>query len=149
MSIRRGADNTKETLAAKEGYKLRIVRDIADELERLEGALEELRQQTISSPRMDGMPHGSSKGDAMASMLVQKQRMEERVGNASDRLRRAQNVARRIIKPMPAAKRLFYEAYYIENGKLATACAIARVSESTAYRYLRAAGEPEKNGAAE
>ena len=98
---------------------------------------------------MDGMPHGSSHGDAMASLLVQKQRMEERVGNASDRLRRAQMIARRIIKPMPAPKRLFYEAYYIENGKLAAACLIARISESTGYRYMRAAGEPEKSGAAE
>lgn len=98
---------------------------------------------------MDGMPHGSSKGDAMASLLVQKQSMEELVGNASDRLRRAQNVARRIIKPMPAAKRLFYETYYIENGKFSTACAIARISESTGYRYMRATEGPEKNGAAE
>ena len=81
----------------------------------------------------------------MASMLVQRQRMEECVGNASDRLRRAQMTARRIIKPLPAPKRLFYEAYYIENGKLATACSIARISESTAYRYMRAAGEPDKH----
>lgn len=134
----------KETLTEKEGYKLRLVRDIAEELERLEDSLQELRMQTISSPKMDGMPHASSHGDAMGALMIQKQRAEERVGHAAERLRKAQNAARRIISGMPAAKRLFYEAYYVEHSKVTIACRIARISESTAYRYLRAAGETRK-----
>lgn len=128
-------------MSPKEAYKLRSVRDIADELERLEDSLEELRRHTIGSPKLDGMPHSPSQGDAMASVMIRKEQLEERVGRASDRLRKAQNAARRVIAGMPAAKRLFFEAYYIERAKIEQACKAARISESTAYRYMRLTGE--------
>ena len=120
------------------------MRDIAEEIERLEDGLKELEHRTISSPNMDGMPHGSSQGDAMALLMIHKQRQVERIGNALERFKKAQNAARRIIKDMPASKRLFYEAYYVEHGKHSLACMIARISERTGYRYMQQAGEPDK-----
>ena len=77
----------------------------------------------------------------MAGVLIRKQSLEEKLARTSERLRRAQNTARKLIKGMPAAKRIFYEAYYVEHAKHATACRIARISESTAYRYMRQIGD--------
>lgn len=134
--------DTKETLSAQEKYRLRFVRDLQDEVSRLEERLEEMRLQTISSPKMDGMPHGSSTGsEAMVSALIQMQSQEERVKRAKKRLKRAQSAARKAVEQMPAGMRLFFEAYYIDAEKIGTACSIARISESTAYRYMRIAGE--------
>lgn len=132
---------TKETLTAQEKYKLITVRDIAEEVDRLEERLEELRLHTISSPKLDGMPRSGSQGDAMAVAMIQQQSQVERLERAKKRLKRAQSAARRIVTRLPAPMRLFYEAYYIDGEKVANACAIARISESTAYRYMRIAGE--------
>lgn len=132
---------TKESLSAQEKYKLRTVRDIADEVIRLQERLDELEQQTIASPKLDGMPRSGNTSDAMAAGLIQRQAQAERLQRAQKRLKRAQKAAERIVAPMPARMRLFYQAYYIEGEKLQNACSIARISESTAYRYMRIAGE--------
>lgn len=118
-----------------------MVRDLVDEAERLQERLDEMQQQTVSSPRLDGMPRGGSQGDAMASALIQRQAQEERLQRAQKRLQKAQKDARRITARLPAPMRLFYEAYYIDSEKIDVSCSIARISESTAYRYIRNTGE--------
>ena len=121
-----------------------MVRDLVDEVERLQERLDEMQLQTVSSPRLDGMPRGGSQGDAMASMLIQRQAQEDLLQRAQKRLQKAQKDAERITVRLPAPMRLFYAAYYIDGEKFDAACSIARISESTAYRYLRAAGEEHK-----
>ncbi len=128
-------------MTREEADKLLAVREIAEELERLEDGLEELKRRTISSPNMDGMPHGSSQGDALPAALIRMQDMEDKLGRTSERLRRAQNAARRIIRQLPVVKRIFYEAYYVEHDKHDAACRVAGISESTGYRYMRQLGD--------
>lgn len=136
---------TKETLSAQEGYKLRVVKDYAEELDRLRESLAELEGQTIGSPKLDGMPHGGSQSDAMAGRLIRKQRLEERVRDAERQLRRAINTAKRVIAPLPARMRLFYEAYYIEGYKLEDACSYARVCIRTGNTYVRIANQRQQD----
>ena len=68
---------------------LLIVKKDVEEVEAQEDYLEELRRQTISSPNMDGMPHGSAQGDAMARLMIRKQQAEERLKYAKEQLERS------------------------------------------------------------
>lgn len=117
------------------------MRDLAKEVQKLQDRLDELKRQTISSPKMDGMPRGGSQCDAMASAIIQKERQEQLLASTQRRFERAAKAAQRVVRDLPAGKRLFYAAYYIDGEKQLTACDIAGISESTGYRYMRALGD--------
>lgn len=115
---------------------LLIVKKDVEEVEAQEDYLEELRRQTISSPNMDGMPHGSAQGDAMARLMIRKQKAEERLKYAKEQLERSRQEARRILFRFSTPQRRFYEAYYVEGEKLETAAMFAGVSLRTGTRYI-------------
>lgn len=117
------------------------MREIAKEVRTLQDGLEELKRQTISSPKMDGMPHGSTQGDGIAAVMIRKEKQEQSLASAQRRLERAAKAAQRVVRSLPSSKRLFYAAYYIDGEKQLTACDVAGISESTGYRYMRALGD--------
>ena len=108
------------------GKEVKILRD----------GLEELQKKTVSSPRMDGMPKGGGAGDAMAGLLIQKQRQQEKLARAERQLKRRQSAARRVIAPFPAPMRMFFAAYFIDLMKAEDACRYAGVSIRTGSRYI-------------
>lgn len=133
----RGRLTIKETLTERERYKLLLVRDIAEELERLEDHLQELHLQTISSPKMDGMPGGGAQSDPMAVLMIRKQRTEERIAETKERLKKAQSAAKKAIQGLPVAKRLFYEAYFVYGDKLESAAVYAGICQRTGSSYIK------------
>lgn len=54
-----------------------VERAIDNEIERLE--MLEARLQTVSSPRLDGMPHGTPMHDRTGTLIAQKQELEEKI----------------------------------------------------------------------
>lgn len=122
---------------------LLIVKKDVEEVEAQEDYLEELRRQTISSPNMDGMPHGSAQGDAMARLMIRKQKAEERMQYARENLERSRREAARILSRFDTRQRRFYEAYYMEGDTLEAAAMFAGVSLRTGTRYIGAATSKE------
>ena len=99
--------------------------------------MQELQLQTVSSPKMDGMPGGGSVSDPMAVLMIRKQRTAERIKQTKERFKRAQKDARAVLVGLPVAKRLFYEAYYVEGDKLESAAAFAGICPRTGSNYIK------------
>lgn len=125
---------------------LLIVKKDVEEVEAQEDYLEELRRQTISSPNMDGMPHGSAQGDAMARLMIRKQQAEERLKYAKEQLERSRQEARHILFRFSTPQRRFYEAYYVEGEKLEAAAMFAGVCKRTACSYIKQVSEKDTKG---
>lgn len=102
----------------------------------LEECIREMQLQTISSPKMDGMPHGSAAGDAMANRLKRLEKYESELTHNRRRLERLQSAARRAIRALETRRRIFYESYYISGEKAAVARVEAGIAERTAGKYI-------------
>ena len=122
-------------LTDKERHMLRRARDLADEVERLRENLRELELQTISSPNMDGMPHGSGAGDALARRVIRKEKIESKLRSAERALNRSRTVGGKALRGVKASMRMFCEAYFIGAASLEESCRYARIDERTGERY--------------
>ena len=116
---------------------LQECRDLVNtDIPAIEECIKELRLQTISSPKMDGMPHGSAAGDAMANRLKRLEKYESELAYNKRRLERLQNATKRAIKGLEMRRRIFYEAYYVNGEKAAVARVEAGIAERTAGKYI-------------
>ena len=109
---------------------------INTEIPAIEECIRELRMQTISSPKLDGMPHGGAAGDAMVNRLKRLEKYESELSYNKRRLERLQNATKRAIKGLEMRRRIFYESYYINGEKAAVARAEAGIAERTASKYI-------------
>lgn len=98
--------------------------------------MRELEAQTISSPKMDGMPKGSGAGDASAQHMIYIEYARNRVSRAQAALKRAKSTASRICKRMDGHMKKFCEAFYIEGFPFDVAQALSGVGERQCYRYV-------------
>ena len=117
---------------------LRRCRDLADEIARLRDNLKEEELRTISSPNMDGMPHGTSTGDAIPRQILRKDKFLSKLRTAERALKRSQNLARKALQHVKAPFRMFCEAYFIEAAAFDDAVAYARIDKRTGERYRAA-----------
>lgn len=111
-------------------------RKLAQEIALREEGLRELRMRTISSPRLDGMPHSSGSMDASTNKLIQIERREREIQRDKGRLQRLRSAARRVVKPLKPEQCIFYTEYFIEAQKARTARIMAGISERTMTNYL-------------
>lgn len=109
---------------------------ITKELPALKECIKELRMQTISSPKMDGMPHGSATGDAMANRLKRMEKYESDLEHTLRRLEGLQRAARDAVAALEMRRRIFYESYYICGEKASVARREAGIAERTAGKYI-------------
>lgn len=109
---------------------------INTEIPAIEECIRELRMQTISSPKLDGMPRGGAVGDAMANRLKRLEKYESDLSFTKRRLERLQKAAKRAVNGLEVRRRIFYESYYIGGEKAAVARAEAGISERSATRYI-------------
>lgn len=131
-------------LTEQDKWHLRRARDLVDEVARLRDNLREAELQTISSPNMDGMPHGSSDGDAIARQIARKEKLEAKLRTAERALKRSQNLARKALQRVKAPMRMFCEAYFLEAAQLEAACIYARVDKRTGERYRASVNSTEE-----
>ena len=114
---------------------LRRARDLADEISRLRDNLREAELHTISSPNMDGMPKGSSDGDAMTRQMIRKDKLQAKLRTADRALKRSRSIAGKALRDVKAPLRMFCEAYFLDAAPLEEACAYARIDKRTGERY--------------
>lgn len=117
---------------------LRRCRDLVDEVGRLQDNLREAQLQTISSPNMDGMPHGSSDGDAIARQIARKDKLAAKLRTTEQALKRSRSAAAKALQRVKAPMRMFCEAYFMEAAQLEAACIYARIDKRTGERYRAA-----------
>lgn len=128
---------TQEQLDERTRNMLQECRDLVNtDIPAIEECIRELRLQTISSPKMDGMPHGSAAGDAMANRLKRLEKYESELAYNKRRLERLQNATKRAIKGLETRRRIFYESYYVAGEKAAVARVEAGIAERTASKYI-------------
>lgn len=123
---------------------LRRCRDLVDEVGRLQDNLREAELQTISSPNMDGMPHGSSDGDAIARQIARKDKLAAKLRTAERALKRSRTAAGKGLQKVKASMRMFCEAYFMEAAQLEAACIYARIDKRTGERYRAAVNSTEE-----
>lgn len=123
---------------------MRRARDLVDEVTRLRENLKEAELHTISSPNMDGMPHGSSDGDAIARQIARKETLEAKLRTAERALKRSRSIAGKALRDVKAPLRMFCEAYFLEAAQLEAACIYARVDKRTGERYRAAINSTEE-----
>lgn len=104
-------------------------------------SLRELELQSVSSPKMDGMPKGSGSGDASAQHMIHVEYARNRVKRAKDALQKARRNALRVCRKMEGHMRKFCEAFYVEGFPFDVARVMSGVGERQCYRYV---GEVEK-----
>lgn len=109
---------------------------INTEIPAIEECIRELRMQTISSPKLDGMPRGGAAGDAMANRLKRLEKYESDLEYTKRRLERLQKAAKRAVNGLEVRRRIFYESYYIGGEKAAVARVEAGIAERTAGKYI-------------
>lgn len=115
---------------------LQKCRELAQEIQLREEGLKELRAQTISSPKLDGMPRGNVGHNANDNRLIQIEKRERDIERDKRKLERLRNDARRAIRPLKPEQRIFYAEYFIEAQKARAARTMAGISKRTATRYL-------------
>lgn len=128
----------KEELTARGREALLHVRELHDELENLQDGLRELKLLSISvsSPKMDGMPHAQSAGDARAQTLARIESQEAKIARTSAKLARAQAKARREIKELTGAFKAFCDAYYINGNTFRLSQAMSGREERQCKNYM-------------
>lgn len=114
---------------------LRRCRDLADEVGRLQDNLKEAQLHTISSPNMDGMPHGSSDGDAIARQIARTDKLATKLRTAERALKRSRTAAGKGLQKVKASMRMFCEAYFIDAAKFEEAIRYARISPRCGDEY--------------
>lgn len=123
------------TLTERDKWNLRRARDLADEVTRLRENLKEAELYTISSPNMDGMPKGSSDGDAMTRQYIRKDKLQAKLRTAERALKRSRSIAGKALRDVKAPLRMFCEAYFLDAAPMEEACAYARIDKRTGERY--------------
>ena len=113
------------------------VRTAEKRVQDLEDGLRELELKTISSPNMDGMPKGSSDGDASTRRLISMERAKHRLKMAEKDLRTARRRAERVCRKMDGHMRSFCESYYVDCQPFSVAQKLSGVSERQCYRYMQ------------
>lgn len=103
----------------------------------MEDALCELRRESISSPRMDGMPKGSGEGDQMPRRMARIDDLTRRIERQRARLSKLRRSGERAIYRLEAREKLFVEAYYLRAEKAGVAAILAQISDKSASRYIR------------
>lgn len=114
---------------------LRRCRDLVDEVDRLQDNLREAELQTISSPNMDGMPHGSSDGDAIARQIARKDKLAAKLRTAERALKCSRTAAGKGLQKVKASMRMFCEAYFIDAATFEEAIQYARISPRCGDNY--------------
>lgn len=104
-------------------------------MERLQENLRELELHTVSSPKMDGMPKGSSAGDTVGGQIARTEALREKLKNVEIKLKRARSTGRKAISGERAPIRMFCEAFFLEARPLEAACNYARIDKRTGERY--------------
>lgn len=122
---------------------LRRCRDLVDEVGRLQDNLKEAELHTISSPNMDGMPHGSNDGDAIARQIAHTDKLAAKLRTAERALKRSRSAAAKALRRVKAPMRMFCEAYFMEAAQLEAACIYARIDKRTGERYRAAVNNAE------
>lgn len=115
--------------------QLLAVRKAANELEEAEVALKELELKTVGSPNMDGMPKGSSQGDASTQHLIHLEYARSKRDKAEYALKKAKHNAYRVCRKLEGHMRKFCEAYYAEGFPFDVAQALSGVGERQCSRY--------------
>lgn len=117
------------------------MRRAAEELQEAEDSLKELELKTIGSPKMDGMPKGSSRGDVNADYLAAIEYVRKMRDAAERNAKRIKHYAHRVCKKMPRHMRKFCEAYYVECFPFDVAQTLSGVKEAQCYRYMTKVNE--------
>lgn len=89
----------------------------------------------MSSPNLDGMPKGSSTGDAIARQVARADALREKIERVEKALKKTRNAGRKAISEARAPLRMFCEVYFLENRPLEAACSYARIDKRTGERY--------------
>lgn len=92
----------------------------------------------ISSPRMDGMPRGSSKYVGLDSRYIHLEKFEQRIVREEKILQQAQKEARSVIYSLPDALQDFCFWYYLEGLSMPEVAAWLDRDISTCWRYKKA-----------
>ena len=122
-------------LTERDKWHLRRARDLVDEVTRLRENLKEAELHTISSPNMDGMPKGSSDGDAMTRQYIRKDKLQAKLRGAERAQKRSRTIAEKALRNVRAPMRMFCEAYFLDASTAEEACAYARIDKRTGERY--------------
>lgn len=112
------------------------MRRAAEELQEAEDSLKELELKTISSPKMDGMPKGSSQGDANTQHLVHLDYARKKRDKAEYHLKKAKHNAYRVCRRLEGHMRKFCEAYYAEGFPFDVAQTLSGVQARQCYTYM-------------
>lgn len=100
--------------------------------------MRELELKTISAVNLDGMPKGSSQGDASARHVIHLDYAKEKLERARKELDRAKRRAGKVCSRMEGHMRKFCEAYYIEGFPFDVAQVLSGAGRSQCYTYLNA-----------
>lgn len=113
------------------------LREKNEELERARAGLVELRMlsESISSPRIDGMPKAQSKADKVGAVVAQIERQEALVQSIQRGVERRRKRVRRICGRLSGSFGLFCMAYYADGDPFEVATAASGVKERQCYRY--------------
>lgn len=124
-------------LTNRDRYMIRRARDLQDELTRLKECLKEAELQTIGSPNMDGMPHGSGDGDAMTRRIIRKDKLGQKIRTAERALKRSKTIGGKALRNVKAPLRMFCEAYFFECASFEESCAYAGICKRTGDDYRK------------
>lgn len=134
--MRGGCRIEEYKLTERDRKQLLAVRDAAKDLQEAEDALKELELKTIGSPNMDGMPKGSSQGDANARHLIHLEYARAKRDKAEYALKKAKHNAHRVCRRLDGHMRKFCESYYAEGHPFDVAQIVSGVKEAQCYRYM-------------
>ena len=117
------------------------MRIAARDVEEAEVTLKEIRTKTIGAANMDGMPKGSSVGDASAQHVIYLEYAEKQLERAKRELGRAKRDAEHVCSRLEGHMRKFCGAYYIEGFPFEVAQALSGVSRRQCYTYMSMVSE--------
>lgn len=125
------------------------VRRQINEIGRREEGLREMRQRTIGSPRIDGMPGGGSNADAATGRLIRIETLERELKRERSKAERMQKATRNRLRSlrdtgMSEKEHIFCDAYFCTALDVYHSSILAGVSERTAMRYIKAASLKEE-----
>lgn len=112
------------------------MREAVKDLQEAEDSVRELELKTVGSPKMDGMPKGSSTGDANAQYLIHLEYARSKLDRAHNQLARAKNNAYRVCRRLSGHMQKFCEAYYAEGFPFEVAQAMSGVKDRQCYSYM-------------
>ena len=133
-------------LTDRDRRRLLAVRDAAQELQEAQDALKELELKTVGSPKMDGMPKGSTQGDTSTQHLIHLDFARKKLEKAQIALAKAKHNAYRVCRRLEGHMRKFCEAYYMECFPFDVAQALSGVGERRCYDYIREINRTNKTG---